>query len=74
MMTGPEVTSGDRDTVGRLFALNLSGNSVFSVNLDGSDQRTLVTECRLPDGIVVTIADAPSMATLSHSGDRYEVI
>jgi sugar lactone lactonase YvrE len=58
-MTGPEVskpksvTSGDRDTVGRLFVLNLSGNSVFSVNLDGSDQRTLVTECRLPDGIVV---------------------
>jgi|SRR5271157_3311727 len=58
-MTGPEVskpkrvTSGDGDAVSRLFVLDLSGNSVFSVNPDGSYQRTLVTECGHPDGIVV---------------------
>jgi hypothetical protein len=35
-------------TDGRLFALDLSGNRVFSVNDDGS---SLVTGCRLPDAI-----------------------
>ena len=39
--------------LGRLFVLDLSGGRVFSLNPDGSDSRTLVTGCRLPDGIVV---------------------
>ena len=39
--------------VGRLFVLDVSGGRVFSMNPDGSDSKTLVTGCRIPDGIVV---------------------
>ena len=42
-----------KQKTGRLFVLDLSGGRVFSMNPDGSDSRTLVTGCRLPDGIVV---------------------
>jgi len=40
---------------GRLFVLDLSGGRVFSMNPDGSDSKTLVTGCRLPDGIAVDV-------------------
>jgi len=39
----------------RLFVLDLSGHRVFSMQPDGSDAQTLVTGCRLPDGIVVDV-------------------
>jgi DNA-binding beta-propeller fold protein YncE len=38
---------------GRLFVLDASGGRVFSMNPDGSDSKTLVTGCRIPDGIAV---------------------
>src|SRR5271155_1869855 len=38
---------------GRLFVLDLSGGRIFSLNPDGSDQKTLVTGCRLPDSLAV---------------------
>ena len=38
---------------GRLFVLELSGNRIHSMNPDGSDRKTIVTDGRLPDGIVV---------------------
>jgi hypothetical protein len=38
---------------GRLFLLELSGDRIHSMNPDGSDRKTLVTGCHLPDGIVV---------------------
>lgn len=38
---------------GRLFVLELSGNRIHSMNPDGSDRKTIVTDCRFPDGIVV---------------------
>ena len=41
--------------VGRLFVLDLSGGRVFSMNPDGSDSKTLVTGCRMPDGIVLDL-------------------
>jgi hypothetical protein len=44
------------NTVARLFLLDLSGHRVLSLNPDGSDERVLVTNCRLPDGIVVDTA------------------
>jgi len=44
-----------RAIAGRLFVLDLSGGRVFSMNPDGSDSRTLVTGCRLPDGIAVDL-------------------
>ena len=37
----------------RLFLLELSGDRIHSMNIDGSDRKTIVTNCRLPDGIVV---------------------
>ena len=45
------------NTVARLFLLDLSGHRVLSLNPEGSDERVLVTNCRLPDGIVVDTAD-----------------
>jgi hypothetical protein len=41
---------------GRLFVLDLSAGRVLSVNTDGTDLKTLVTEGRhLPDGVVVDV-------------------
>jgi len=46
-----------KPTLGRLFVLDLSDGRVLSVNPDGSNLKTIVSEGRkLPDGIVVDIA------------------
>jgi DNA-binding beta-propeller fold protein YncE len=37
----------------RLFVLELSGGRIHSMSPDGSDQRTIVSDCHLPDGIAV---------------------
>ena len=42
-------------SAGRLFVLDLSGGRVFSMNPDGSDSKTLVTGCRMPDGIALDL-------------------
>src|SRR5438034_11268906 len=42
-------------SVGRLYFLEASGGRVHSVNTDGSDGKVIVTECRVPDGIVVDV-------------------
>ena len=39
--------------VGRLFVLELSGGRIHSMNTDGSDRKTIVSDCRLPDGVAV---------------------
>ena len=39
----------------RLFVLELSGDRIHSMNPDGSDRKTIVTDCRFPDGIVVDV-------------------
>ena len=41
---------------GRLFVLDASGGRVFSLRPDGTDKTVLVTDCRIPDGIVVDVA------------------
>ena len=41
---------------GQLFVLELSGDRIHSMNPDGSDRKTIVTNCRLPDGIAVDVA------------------
>src|SRR6516225_1268596 len=41
---------------GRLFLLELSGDRIHSMNPDGSDRETIVTDCRFPDGIAVDVA------------------
>ena len=45
-----------RSSSGRLFVLDLSGGRIFSLNPDGSDPKTLVTGCRLPDGLAIDSA------------------
>ena len=47
--------SGRKDAVGRLFVLELSGDRIHSMNPDGSNRKVIVTDCHLPDGIVVDV-------------------
>ena len=37
----------------RLFVLELNAGLIHSMNTDGSDRKTIVSDCHLPDGIVV---------------------
>src|SRR4249920_3724340 len=53
--TGP--SSSANAAVGRLFVLELPEDRIHSMNPDGCDRKTIVTNCHLPDGIVVD-ADA----------------
>ena len=46
-------TSSGTNRSGRLFLLELSGDRIHSMNSDGSDRKAIVTDCHLPDGIVV---------------------
>jgi len=46
-------TSSGATRSGRLFLLELSGDRIHSMNPDGSNRKTIVTNCHLPDGIVV---------------------
>jgi hypothetical protein len=40
---------------GRLFLLELSGGRIHSIKPDGSDRKTIITDCRNPDGIAVDV-------------------
>jgi sugar lactone lactonase YvrE len=42
---------------GRLFVLELSGDRIHSMSPDGSNRKTIVTDCHLPDGIVVDVEE-----------------
>lgn len=54
LATEPKSSPAQRkEALGRLFFLELSGGRIHSLNPDGSDQRVIVRDCRLPDGIVV---------------------
>ncbi len=48
-------TLSHKGTVGRLFVLELSGGRIHSMRPDGSDRNVIVTDCHLPDGIVVDV-------------------
>src|SRR5215475_11253753 len=48
--------SGGKTAVGRLFVLELNAGSIHTMNPDGSEKKTLVTNARLPDGIAVDVA------------------
>src|ERR1700723_2155450 len=37
----------------RLFVLGLNAGRIHSMNTDGSDRKTIVSDCHLPDGVVV---------------------
>lgn len=48
-------SSHAKATVSRLFVLELNAGNIHTMNTDGSDRRTIVTGCWLPDGIVVDV-------------------
>jgi DNA-binding beta-propeller fold protein YncE len=53
-MTQPVPSPSSAATrTGRLFVLELSGDRIHSMNPDGSGRKTIVTDCRWCDGIVV---------------------
>src|SRR5882757_3845802 len=57
VQTKSTAASGGKSRTGRLFVLELNAGRIHSMNTDGTDKKTIVTDCRLPDGIVVD-ADA----------------
>src|SRR6202522_2244705 len=44
-----------RAVIPRLFVLELNAGRIHSMNTDGSDRKTIVSGCHLPDGIVVDV-------------------
>src|SRR5215468_752453 len=48
-------SAGKKGLAARLFLLELSGGRIHSMNPDGSDRKTIVTDGRLPDGIAVDV-------------------
>ena len=53
-ISNPNRTPGAA-TMGRLFFLEASGGRIHSANADGSNQKIIVTGCRIPDGIVIDV-------------------
>jgi hypothetical protein len=53
LSTKSKTASDNKAPAARLFVIELSGGRIHSMNTDGSNRKTIVTECRLPDGIVV---------------------
>jgi hypothetical protein len=51
--TKSKPASDRKGAVGRLFVLELSGGRVHAMNPDGTDQKVIVSNCHLPDGIAV---------------------
>jgi hypothetical protein len=46
-------TSSAKAATDRLFVLEINAGRIHAMNPDGSDKETIVTNCHLPDGIVV---------------------
>ena len=59
LATEPKRASRKKGAAGLLFFLELSGR-IHTMRPDGSDHRSIVTDCRLPDGIAVDVAAATS--------------
>ena len=53
--TNPRPVSRVKAAIGRLFVLELNAGRIHVMNPDGSDKKTIVTNCHLPDGIVVDV-------------------
>jgi hypothetical protein len=51
--TKQRAASRSKAATGRLFVLELNAGSIHTMNPDGSDKKTIVANCHLPDGIVV---------------------
>ena len=46
-------SASKQTTIPRLFVLEINAGKIHVMNTDGSDRKTIVTGCHLPDGIVV---------------------
>jgi len=55
LATKSKPAPGRKETVGRLFVLELSGGRIHSMSPDGSDRTVIAADCHLPDGIVVDV-------------------
>ena len=53
LATKSKPPSGGKTALARLFVLELNAGRIHSMNTDGTDKKTIVTDCRFPDGIVV---------------------
>jgi hypothetical protein len=53
--TKAKPTASRSGAVGRLFVLELNGGRIHTMNPDGTDQKVIVSNCPLPDGIVVDV-------------------
>jgi sugar lactone lactonase YvrE len=53
--TKSKPASDRKGAVGRLFVLELSGGRIHAMNPDGTDQKVIVSNCQLPDGIAVDV-------------------
>jgi hypothetical protein len=47
--------SDGNTAVERLFVLEINAGRIHSMKTDGTDKKTIVTDCRMPDGIVVDV-------------------
>jgi sugar lactone lactonase YvrE len=54
-LTKGRSASRSKTATARLFVLELNAGLIHSMNVDGSDKKTVVTRCRLPDGIAVDV-------------------
>jgi hypothetical protein len=48
-------SASKQTTIPRLFVLEINAGKIHVMNTDGSDRETIVTDCHLPDGIVVDV-------------------
>src|SRR6201987_4046043 len=48
-------SSSTQASTPRLFVLELNAGNIHVMNTDGSERKTIVTGCHLPDGIVVDV-------------------
>ncbi|MGA9500638.1 MAG: 3-hydroxyacyl-CoA dehydrogenase [Pseudolabrys sp.] len=53
--TKSKPASGGKASVQRLFVLELNAGRIHTMNTDGTDKKTIVTDGRLPDGIAVDV-------------------
>src|ERR1700753_3007826 len=42
-----------KTTIGRLFVLELNAGRIHTMNTDGTNNKTIASDCSLPDGIAV---------------------
>jgi hypothetical protein len=55
VQTSSRSASSSKSRTSRLFVLEINAGRIHSMKTDGTDKKTIVTDCRMPDGIVVDV-------------------